>query len=93
MGNNPLTRIDPSGNNWVSNGWNKATQGLQAAWNATVNLADDAQKVAQRKIWKTAAEEGIRGVYGYNLTADLMLHSYEIIRRIYIMVMIRMLHH
>ncbi|CAM2777412.1 RHS repeat-associated core domain-containing protein [Paenibacillus sediminis] len=77
VGNNPLIRWDPSGNNWVTSGLKRVSQGLQNAWDATVDFADTAQKAAQRKVWRTAAEEGIRGVYGYNITADLLLHSLQ----------------
>ena len=43
-GNNPINRIDPSGNNWFTDRWND----IKWAFQTVGNYANEAQKAAQR---------------------------------------------
>ena len=72
-GNNPINRIDPSGNNWFTDRWND----IKWAFQTVGNYANEAQKAAQRKFWKTGSQMLLRDNWGYETSAWMLEHSLQ----------------
>ena len=50
-GNNPITRIDSKGENWITDGINAAWNSTKWAFNTAVNYINEEQKADQRAFW------------------------------------------
>lgn len=76
-GSNPINRIDPSGNNWVTDGLNNAWNRTKWAFQTVGNYANEAQKAVQRSFWKTGAQLLLRERWGYETSAWMLEHSLQ----------------
>ena len=72
-GNNPISRYDPSGNNWFTDRLKDIIHTVQAIG----NYANDKQKAAQRAFWKTGSRLLLINIFGYETSAWLLEHSLQ----------------
>ena len=72
-GNNPINRIDPSGNNWFTDRWND----IKWAFQTVGNYANKAQKAAQRSFWALGAQKYLREQKDYQTSAWMLEHSLQ----------------
>ena len=75
--NNPVIRIDPSGNSWIKDRLNDAWNGAQWAFKTFGNYANELQKSVQRNFWKTGSQLLLRDHFGYETSAWLLEHSLQ----------------
>ena len=76
-GNNPVMRIDPSGESWVSEKISDMWETTKWAFTNIFNFAGEAEKKAQRKFWRIGSQLLLRDHWGYETSAWMLEHSLQ----------------